>query len=291
MINQSASSNSKRPAVGVQQPFSLYDVSGTQIAVSRHGSGTSIICLHATGHGGRDYEPFVTAMVPQGFEVLVVDWPGHGASPADASGAPVSAERYADILTDLVPSLCPGQRPILLGNSIGGAAALSFALDHPDKVRALVLCNPGGLAPLDVLAKAVIDLMVGFFAAGERGASWFPGAFSAYYRLVLPAKPARVQRSRIVAAGPELAPLLKQAWDSFRQSDADLRERATKLSVPAFFAWAKHDQIVSWSRSKGAVGNIPNAQVTMFKGGHSAFIEDPEAFVVTLCRFARTLPE
>jgi 4,5:9,10-diseco-3-hydroxy-5,9,17-trioxoandrosta-1(10),2-diene-4-oate hydrolase len=120
--------------------------------------------------------------------------------------------------------------------------------------------------------------MVKFFAAGERKARWFPRAFAAYYRLVLPGKPAAAERERIVAAGPEMAPLLKQAWDSFRQPDADLRARAKTLAVPTLFAWAKQDQIVAWSRSKAAVASIPGCEVNMFRGGHSSFLEDPAAF-------------
>lgn len=278
MVTQLIIAESMRSAVGVQQPFALLDAGGTQVAVAQYGTGEPIVCLHATGHGGRDYAAFADAMAHCAYSVFVVDWPGHGASPPDATGRSVSAERYAELLAELVPALCGDVRPILLGNSIGGAAALSFALRHPSRVRALVLCNPGGLAPLNALANTVIASMVKFFAAGERKARWFPRAFAAYYRLVLPGKPAAAERERIVAAGPEMAPLLKQAWDSFRQPDADLRARAKTLAVPTLFAWAKQDQIVAWSRSKAAVASIPGCEVNMFCGGHSSFLEDPAAF-------------
>ncbi len=278
-----------RSAVGVQQPFDLLSLGGTEVAVSRMGSGDPIICLHATGHGGRDYDAFAEVMSQNGFEVFITDWPGHGASPNDATGRSASAERYVDLLVDLMPSLCGDAKPILVGNSIGGAAALSFVLRHPDKVRALVLCNPGGLAPLNALAKSVIAGMVKFFGAGERGASWFPRVFAGYYRLVLPAKPAAEQRARIVAAGPEMASLLKQAWDSFRQPEADLRARSTKLAVPVLFAWAKQDKIVAWSRSKAAVAKIPQHELRMFRGGHSAFLEDPAAFNSAFLSFVKRI--
>jgi pimeloyl-ACP methyl ester carboxylesterase len=285
MVNRSLAPKSLRSNVGVQQPLTLLAANGTEVAVNRQGRGVPVICLHATGHGGRDYAAFENAMVRKGFEVFVVDWPGHGASPLDETGRSASAERYADLLADLIPSLCLETRPILLGNSIGGAAALSYALRYPDKIRALVLCNPGGLAPLNALSKAVIAGMVRFFGAGERGASWFARTFAAYYTLVLPAKSAAEQRARIVAAGPEMAPVLKQAWDSFRQPEADLRARAVKLAVPTLFAWAKQDRIVAWSRSKAAVGLIPMREVRMFRGGHSAFLEDPAAFNAAFLSF------
>jgi pimeloyl-ACP methyl ester carboxylesterase len=269
---------SPRSHIGVSAPFEMVDAGGTRLAVSRTGAGQPVFCLHATGHGGRDFEGFANFASQHKYEIICVDWPGHGNSPRDAKGRTASATVYASLLSELIPALCGGQKPIIVGNSIGGAAALSFATDHPDQVRALVLCNPGGLAPLDGLAKAVIGAMVSFFGAGQAGAKWFPAAFALFYRLVLPAKPAFEQRARIVAAGPEMAPLLRQAWDSFRQDDASLRARAAKLTLPCLFAWAKQDQIVAWSRSKDAVLAMPNAQVQMFKGGHSSFLEDPDRF-------------
>jgi pimeloyl-ACP methyl ester carboxylesterase len=287
MTNEIPNMPTLRSAVGVQAPFGLIEAAGTKIAVSRAGGGIPVICLHATGHGGRDYADFAERMAPHGFEIIAVDWPGQGSSPPDATGHAASAERYADLLVDLIPALCRDVKPILLGNSIGGAAALSFALQNPDRVRALVLCNPGGLAPLNTLAKGVIAGMVKFFGAGARGATWFPRAFVAYYRLVLPSKPAAAQRARIVAAGPEIAPVLKQAWDSFRQPDADLRARATGLKVPVFFAWAKQDQIVAWRFSKKAVRAIPGAEVQMFHGGHAPFLEDPDAFAAAFLSFVK----
>lgn len=280
-----------RAAIGVQPPYDLVEAAGTKVAISRRGAGQPILCLHATAHGGRDFESLSDALVPLGFEILCVDWPGHGASPSDATGEPASAKRYAAVLEDLIPILFGKAKPIVIGNSIGGAAALIAALEKPEAVRALVLCNPGGLARLDPLATAVIQLLVRFFEAGALGARWFPWAFGLYYRLVLSGKPAHPQRNRIVAAGPEMAPILVQAWRSFGDADADLSGRVSSLSLPVLFAWAKSDQIVAWSRSKRAVETIPHAKVEFFKGSHAAFLEDPLAFQNTLLAFLGALPD
>jgi 4,5:9,10-diseco-3-hydroxy-5,9,17-trioxoandrosta-1(10),2-diene-4-oate hydrolase len=279
-----------RAAIGVQPPYDLVEAAGTNVAIARRGVGLPVLCLHATAHGGRDFENLVDALVPLGFQMVCVDWPGHGASPSDATGEPASAKRYAAILSDLIPALFGEAKPVVIGNSIGGAAALIAALERLGAIRALVLCNPGGLAPLYPLAAAVIKLLVRFFEAGARGARWFPWAFELYYRLVLSGKPAFAQRSRIVAAGPEMAPILTQAWRSFGGADADLSGEAAGLSLPVLFAWAKSDQIVAWSRSKRAVDTIPHAKVEFFKGSHAAFLEDPVAFQTSFLAFVKALP-
>ncbi|RJF86749.1 alpha/beta fold hydrolase [Oleomonas cavernae] len=273
-------------AIGVQAPFTMIDSAGTALAVSRRGRGQPVLCVHATGHGGRDFEGFAERVVPQGFEVIAVDWPGQGSSPADARAA--SADRYADLLEALVPQLFPdGRRPILLGCSIGGAAAIVFAARRPDLVQALVLADPGGLAPLDRVARLFVGAMVRFFKAGTRGRWWFPRAFAAYYRTVLPAPAAAGQRARIVAAGPQTAPVLAQAWQSFGEAGADIRGLLPRLPMPVFFAWARQDRIVAWGRSRAAVESVKHAQVQHFTGGHAAFLEDPDAFAGAFVAFAR----
>lgn len=277
----------ERLSLGVGTPTATVAADGTAIAIRRQGKGIPVICLHATGHGGRDYAEFTRSISEEGFEPIIVDWPGHGASPPEATEQGVSAERYADILAELIPILCGEDKPILLGNSIGGAAALSYALREPRKVKALVLCNPGGLAPLTALSRFVIAAMVRFFRAGAGGSRWFAIGFAAYYRLVLPARPAREQRDRIVEAGPVMAPIMAQAWDSFRQPEADLRQSAKDLRLPTLFAWARQDQIVAWRFSRVAVQKIPNAEVRMFQEGHSPFLEDPEAFRVGFLNFTK----
>lgn len=280
-----------RAAIGVQKPYELVKAAGTEVAVARRGMGQPVLCLHATAHGGRDFESLVEALVPIGFEVVCVDWPGHGASPADSTSQPASARRYATVLCALIPALFGETKPIVLGNSIGGAAALIAAIDKPEVIRALVLCNPGGLAPPDPLATAVIKLLVRFFEAGVSRAHWFPSVYSLYYRLVLSGKTADAQRARIVAAGSEMAPVLKQVWQSFGEADADLTAKVKSLHLPILFAWAKSDQIVAWGRSKRAVKQIPSAKVEFFKGSHAAFLEDPLAFKASFLGYARDLPK
>src|SRR5262249_61466259 len=117
--------------------------------------------------------------------------PGQGRPAADRE--PPRAARSAALLDGLLDA-CGVGRAVILGNSIGGAAAIRYAALRPERVTALVLENPGGLDRTDdPLARTVIRAMVAFFDAGARGASWVPAALAAYYRLVLQRPPARPQ--------------------------------------------------------------------------------------------------
>jgi pimeloyl-ACP methyl ester carboxylesterase len=274
-----------RAAAGAWDPVEFHTAAGARVAVARRGRGPTVVCLHATGHGARDFELLADRVGDQ-FEVVAVDWPGQGLSPGEA--APASARRYSEILEALLPALTR-EPAIVLGCSIGGAAAIELAARRSDLVRALVLCDPGGLVATNAAVRFVVGRMEAFFAAGARGARWFPWAFAKYYDMVLPGAPARAQRERIVASAREIAPILAQAWASFHEPSADLRGLAPRIACPTLFAWAKHDRVVRWDACKAAAGTFPDHRIEHFDAGHAAFLEDPERFAAVFRDFVRAL--
>lgn len=158
-------------------------------------------------------------------------------------------------------------------------------------VRALVLCDSGGLVAVDGFVRLICRLFAAFFAAGERGARWFASAFRIYYRfIVLPGRAAAEQRERIIRAGAETAPLLRQAWYSFAQPQADLRALASSLEVPIWCAWARSDRVIPLLLCRPAIRRMKNAALSTFGGGHSAFLERPAEFVAAFDAFASRLP-
>ena len=117
-------------------------VDGVHLAVAREGKGPPVVCLHAIGHGGGDYEAFVAAMRDR-FEIVRIDWPAQGRSGPDSKAA--TPVRYAELLRGVIEQLRL-DTPIIIGCSIGGATAIKYASEHP--VRALVLANTGGVVEI-----------------------------------------------------------------------------------------------------------------------------------------------
>lgn len=273
-----------REELGVAPQSPTMMVDGVRLAYSREGRGPTIVCLHAIGHGARDFDAFAREVADQ-FELVRIDWPGQGRSGPDAK-AP-SAARYAELLAGAMSHLNI-ERPIILGNSIGGAAAMIYAATHP--VKALVLCNPGGLIAVTPKISRACTSISRFFGAGARNAFWFKLAFWAYYRLlVLPSASARAQRQRIIAAGSEIAPVLRDAWLSFGQPNADIRALAAGLDVPVWFAWATGDKINQLRQCLPAIKAMKHATLTRFGGGHAAFLERPGSFARAFRSFAKSL--
>jgi 4,5:9,10-diseco-3-hydroxy-5,9,17-trioxoandrosta-1(10),2-diene-4-oate hydrolase len=248
---------------------------GAKVAVTRWGRGPAVLCLHAIGHGARDFSKLAERLDHR-FEFVAIDWPGHGASPS--SDSPVTATRFAEILAAVLDELCL-RRVVIIGSSIGGAAAILYAAQQPDRVSALVLCNPGGLQPVGPIARLVCRRMAAFFARGERREPGYLQRFRRYYeREVLSSPSAAWRREEIIANADRTAGLLRQAWEGFASTEADLRALAPGLGCPVLFAWAKRDRYIAWSRSKRAAISVPRHIIRFFDGSHCAFLEEPDRF-------------
>lgn len=273
-----------RAAVGLPENCETLEVDGVRLAYTRSGHGPALVCLHAVGHGGGDFAGIEKSLSDQ-FEVICIDWPGHGRSGSDTQA--LGPGRYAQLLCGLLESL-KVEQPILLGNSIGGATALIYAQQKP--VKALVLCDSGGLVPVNGFVRTFCAVFAWFFNAGARGSRWYMPMFRWYYRfLVLPQAAAAEQRERIIRSGYEIAPLLRDAWRGFGKADADLRELAQSLSAPVWFAWARQDRVIPLSMCMPCIRKMKHAQLTQFDGGHTAFLEQPAAFVAGFKAFMTTL--
>lgn len=276
---------SYRSAVGAQEPRRSALVDGIRLAYTDSGgTGPVVICLPAIGHGARDFEDLSRRLTPQ-YRVIALDFPNQGNSGSDTK--PASGTRYSQLLAEFMDQLHL-ESVTLLGNSIGGAAAVRYTQQHPERVKALVLCDSGGLGQPNRIGRIFIGAFVQFFAAGRRGAFWYPWAFDKYYRKVLIKEPAKAERERIVRSAYEIAPILEQAWRSFPQSQENLLPILHEIRCPVLLAWAKDDFVIPLKLSEPSFKEFPNYRLEVFEGGHAAFLEDPSQFEGSLRTFLAT---
>ncbi|MEQ9363994.1 MAG: alpha/beta fold hydrolase, partial [Leptospirales bacterium] len=156
-------------------------VDSVELAWYAAGQGIPVVCLHALGHSAEDYTTLLSAP-PPGLRIIAFDFPGHGRSAAIPLEGVASAT-YANLIARCLDQMRLA-RPVLVGNSIGGATALRLAAVPAIDARGLVLSNPGGLDNRKFPGDLVLAAMVRFFDAGARGRRWFPAAFARYYRFV-----------------------------------------------------------------------------------------------------------
>lgn len=119
--------------------------------LSRHGRGEPLLLLHGFGSTHDDFAPLVDDLATI-FDVLAVDLPGHGGSPALPTRPTVAA------LTDAVEATLDAAgvgRCHVLGNSLGARIAIELA--RRDRASSVVALSPCGLGtPVERLHQALL---------------------------------------------------------------------------------------------------------------------------------------
>jgi pimeloyl-ACP methyl ester carboxylesterase len=102
------------------------------------GEGPPVVLLHGLSATRRHVVQGSRHLIRHGYRLIAYDARGHGASD------PAPRYEYADLVGDLAAVLdrLELERAALVGSSMGAATAMAFALDHPDRVPALVQITP-----------------------------------------------------------------------------------------------------------------------------------------------------
>jgi pimeloyl-ACP methyl ester carboxylesterase len=101
-----------------------------------YGSGSPLIILHGL-FGSSDNWLTQAKILSTQYKVYTVDQRNHGQSPHD------EGFDYKAMVADLLEFTADHQivNPIVLGHSMGGKAAMNFALAHPEKVEKLIVVD------------------------------------------------------------------------------------------------------------------------------------------------------
>lgn len=134
-----AASPAAPPAASRPAKTGYVDANGVRYYYEVHGRGEPLLLLHG-GLGSIDMFRPVLPKLAEGREVIAVDLHGHGRTAlGERAIKPVDmGNDMAVILEEL------GYRQVdVLGYSMGGAVALRLAVQHPERVRRLVLVSAG----------------------------------------------------------------------------------------------------------------------------------------------------
>jgi pimeloyl-ACP methyl ester carboxylesterase len=232
----------------------------------------AVLLLHGLGSSLHTWEPWAGALAST-FRVVRLDFPGHGLSDADPANDYRDA-RTLRLVTALLDSLHLPQ-VALVGNSMGGRIAWSFAAAHPERVSKLVLMAPDGFAspgfaydtPADV--PAVLGVMQWVLPRAMLKANMVP----AY------ANPARLTDSLVdryydlMRAPGNRAALLARMRQVML---TDPVRRLRTIGVPTLLVWGDKDQMIPPSNAQDYLRAMPNARLVMLPGlGHVPFEESP----------------
>ncbi|MCP2278351.1 4,5:9,10-diseco-3-hydroxy-5,9,17-trioxoandrosta-1(10),2-diene-4-oate hydrolase [Nocardia amikacinitolerans] len=242
------------------------------------GNGPTIVLLHGGGPGASSWSNFARniPVLAQNFHVLAVDQPGFG-----KSDKPVEHPQYfahsASALKDLLDHLEITDRVHILGNSLGGGAAVRFALDYPDRAGKLVLMGPGGLS-LNAFAP---DPTEGVKQLSRFNFEPTRANIEAFLRIMVFDQKLITEElidERFESAKtPEALAATRAMGKSFSGPDFELGmlwRDAYKLRQPVLLIWGREDRVNPLDGAILATKMIPRVQLHVFGGcGHWAQLE------------------
>lgn len=205
------------------------------------------------------------------FSVAALDLNGHGRSPARAGDG---LQTYVeDVLAVLQALAMP---TVIVGHSMGGAIALTVALQRPKDLIGLGLVGTG--ARLKVHPQILELCQTDFEKAVELVVSW---AFAAEASAEL------VQKAREQMRRNGQTALYR---DFLSCATFDVMSRLSEIPVPTLVLCGREDKLTPVKYSEYLQQSIPNAQVKVIeRAGHMVMLEQPEALHDALRQFCRDL--
>ncbi|ASC72414.1 Hydrolase or acyltransferase of alpha/beta superfamily protein [Halomicronema hongdechloris C2206] len=169
-----------------------------------------------------------------------------------------------------------GRPVILVAASMGGAAALEFALAYPDCVEQLVLIDSAGLSAGPAIDKVMVPPLDGWATAFLQNA-WVRHRISlrAYCDRTLVTPDADCCTSLHVAM-----PGWKQALIAFTKSGGyrSLQAKLPQITCPTLILWGEQDRILGTKDATRFQQAIPHSQLVWIADcGHVPHLERPEA--------------
>lgn len=243
-----------------------------EVSYTSEGQGAPIIMLHANPGDSRDFSGIVPALSSR-YQVIRLDWPGYGRSPAPACPQDASAMYFYEVLAAFVAALnLPAA--LLVGNSVGGYAAARLAMECPQRVAGLVLVSPGGFTRQNLLTRAFCALQASAFAIP-------PVLFA---RLYIRRRSDVAKQALVRAADEQSTTIARQVnravWKSFSDPAHDLSLAAASITQPTLLVFGKYDPVIPANADgKRALRCIPGAHLHVLDTGHLVFAENPQAFL------------
>lgn len=237
------------------------------------GGGPPAVLVHGLGANANTFFQILQPLRRRYSRIYVPDLPGHGFSLLPASG-PIDIRGHYEALCDFIGEVV-GEPAVVVGNSMGGAISLQFAIDRPDETAGLALLSPAG-APLDEEGRAYLNSHFQI----RTGADGVKFLRTMMHRP--PAGHSLVGRDVVEFFGsPVVSHVLRRAEESPEQLDTAAIRR---LPMPVALIWGASERLLPPRGIDFFRDHLPaHARIEIFERcGHVPMLEQPRRTVMVL---------
>lgn len=237
------------------------------------GHGPTVVLVHGLGSSAEDWLP-TARLLARDHRVVLVDLPGHGRSPMPD---PFSLEQVSLALDAALADEAPAEPVILVGHSLGGLACAQYALEHPQRVRGLVLVDAALTPQIDAADRPALEREL-----DRNYESFVRSAYLGFGR-------DSVQGERLWQEVRQQDPAMVKRWIRLAWT-ADLSERAGALGMPVLAALSARSWPVGepWTRARLELGYRRLLAVTPVRfenSGHFIMLDHPVELARAIARF------
>ncbi|MEU8788407.1 alpha/beta fold hydrolase [Streptomyces sp. NPDC048643] len=245
------------------------------LSYARVGTGEPLLLLHGIGHHRQAWDPVIPLIAAER-DVIAVDLPGFGASPALPDGLTHDLSTVVPVLGALCEAL-EIERPHVAGNSLGGLLALE--LGREKLVRSVTTFSPAGFwSPVErryafgvllAMRQAARRMPLPVVERLSRSAAGRTVLTSSIY-----ARPARRSPEAVVAETLALAHA--EAFTETLRAGTTVRFTDDIPALPVTVAWGTRDRLLVRRQGVRAKQIIPRARLVRLPGcGHVPMNDDP----------------
>ena len=264
-----------RKAMAAHAEKHSVQVGDTKWVYYEGGQGPTLVLLHGFAADKNVWLEQLRLLTPN-FHVIAPDLPGWGDS-TRVDGASYNIDAQAARLQGFVDTLrLP--RFVLVGHSMGGAIAGTYAADHPDKVAGLALIDAFGLkANENDFARSALSGKNPFTYDDRAG---FERATLLAFQ-TMPSIPGRFQDVLIEKNQRDRA-FLDRTFNELRDPSQYLaiQNRLDRLTMPVLGLWCHDDKIIDLSALdslRGGLSHASSISSSILNGcNHMPVLEKPE---------------
>lgn len=260
------------------------DIDGLRLHYNEAGpsTGPAVILLHGGGPGAGGWSNFhrnIEAFAAAGFRTLLLDCPGF-----NKSGPIVSADPRGLINARAVKGLMDGlgiERAHLIGNSMGGLSALTFALEYPQRLNRMILMGAAGLGQslFQPSPQEGIKLLMKLYRQPTMDNLQAMLNVFVFDPSVLTPELIQSRLDGMQSNAEHLANFVKSNELNPRALFVDLTPRLPEIKAKTLVIWGRDDRFVPLDNGIKAVWGIPDADLVVFgRCGHWAQWEHADKF-------------